>query len=128
METMYSREFQAIINFRRSNRSFDNAVEVPDDVIQKSLDRAVLSPNSSNMQLWEFHWIKSKSELEKFVPLCLGQRAASTAKHMVVCVTRHDKWRARAWATYTLSLKQDSKRHKFGFVASLVMCNKSLPI
>jgi nitroreductase len=96
METMYSTEFQEIVNFRRSNRSFDPSVEIPDTVIQKSLERAILSPNSSNMQLWEFHWIKSKSELEKFVPLCLGQRAASTAKHMVVFVTRHDKWRERA--------------------------------
>jgi nitroreductase len=93
---MYSKEFQEIINFRRSNRSFDQAIEVPDDVIRKSLERAVLSPNSSNMQLWEFHWIKSKSELEKYVPLCLNQRAAKTAKHLVVFVTRRDKWRERA--------------------------------
>jgi len=93
---MYTKEFQDIINFRRSNRSFDPAIEVPDDVIQKSLERAVLSPNSSNMQLWEFHWIKTKKELEKYVPLCLDQRAAKTAKHLVVFVTRRDKWRERA--------------------------------
>lgn len=93
---MYSKEFQEIINYRRSNRSFDQAIEVPDDVIRKSLERAVLSPNSSNMQLWEFHWIKSKSELEKYVPLCLNQRAAKTAQHLVVFVTRRDKWRERA--------------------------------
>ncbi|MFN5911524.1 MAG: nitroreductase family protein [Bacteroidota bacterium] len=93
---MYSNEFQSIVNYRRSNRAFDQEVEVPSDIIQRSLERAVLSPNSSNMQLWEFHWIQSKSELEKFVPLCLGQRAAKTAKHMVVFVTRQDKWRERA--------------------------------
>lgn len=93
---MYSKEFQEIINFRRSNRSFDQAIEVPNDVIRKSLERAVLSPNSSNMQLWEFHWIKSKPELEKYVPLCLNQRAAKTAQHLVVFVTRRDKWRERA--------------------------------
>lgn len=93
---MYSTEFQEIVNFRRSNRAFDPAVEVPDEVIQKSLERAILSPNSSNMQLWEFHWIKSKPAIEKFIPLCLGQRAALTAKHMVVFVTRQDKWRQRA--------------------------------
>ena len=93
---MYSEEFQEIINYRRSNRVFDANVKVPDEVIRKSLDLAVLSPNSSNMQLWEFHWIKSKSELEKYVPLCLNQRAAKTAKQMVVFVTRKDKWRQRA--------------------------------
>jgi nitroreductase len=93
---MYAKEFQEIVNFRRSNRAFDSSIEVPDDVIKKSLERAVLSPNSSNMQLWEFHWIKSKTELEKYVPFCLNQRAAKTAKHLVVFVTRRDKWRERA--------------------------------
>jgi nitroreductase len=88
--------FQNIVNFRRSNRSFDPNIEVPDEAIQRSLERAVLSPNSSNMQLWEFYWIQSTTELEKFVPLCLSQGAAKTAKHMVVFVTRRDKWRQRA--------------------------------
>ena len=93
---MYSKEFQEIVNFRRSNRSFDAATEVPEAVISRSLERAVLSPNSSNMQLWEFHWIKSAPELEKYAALCLNQRAARTAKHLVVFVTRRDKWRERA--------------------------------
>lgn len=49
---MFSKEFDEIVNFRRSNRKFDPNIEVPNDVIQKSIERAVLSPNSSNMQLW----------------------------------------------------------------------------
>jgi nitroreductase len=93
---MYSKEFQEIVNYRRSNRVFDSNIPVPDDVMQKSLERAILSPNSSNMQLWEFYWIKSDEELEKFVALCLNQQAARTAKQMVVFVTRKDKWRERA--------------------------------
>lgn len=97
---MHSAAFQEIIEFRRSNRAFDHAVEVPDEVIQRSLERAVLSPNSSNMQLWAFHWIQSSSELEKYVPLCLDQRAAKSAKHMVVFVTRKDLWRERAKWNY----------------------------
>jgi nitroreductase len=48
------------------------------------------------MQLWEFYWIKSEGELEKFIPLCLNQQAARTAQQMVVFVTRKDKWRERA--------------------------------
>lgn len=89
-------EFQRIIEFRRSNRKFDANTPVPKEVIQTSLERAILSPNSSNMQLWEFHWIQSKEMLETFVPLCLGQSAAKTAQHMVVFVTRKDKWKSRA--------------------------------
>jgi nitroreductase len=48
------------------------------------------------MQLWEFHWIHDKARLEAFVPLCLGQNAASTAKELVVFVTRRDMYKRRA--------------------------------
>jgi nitroreductase len=93
---IYSSEFQQIVDFRRSNRKFDPQVPVPEEVITKSLERAVLSPNSSNMQLWEFYWIHSPEMLQKFVPVCMNQQAAKTAKEMVVFVTRKDKWRDRA--------------------------------
>lgn len=89
-------EFQRIIEFRRSNRSFDPNVKVPEEIIRLSLERAILSPNSSNMQLWEFYWISSEKALKEFIPLCLNQQAARTAKQMVVFVTRKDKWRERA--------------------------------
>jgi nitroreductase len=89
-------EFQKIIYFRRSNRKFNPEIEVPDEIIRTSLERAILSPNSSNMQLWEFYWINSEESLKAMVPLCLGQQAALTAKQMVVFVTRKDKWRERA--------------------------------
>lgn len=88
--------FQKIVEFRRSNRKFDPNVDVPDEIIRTSLERAVLSPNSSNMQLWEFHWIRSEDALKAMVPLCMGQQAATTARQMVVFVTRKDKWRERA--------------------------------
>ncbi len=89
-------EFQKIIDFRRSNRKFNPDIVVPDEIIRTSLERAILSPNSSNMQLWEFYWINSEESLKAMVPLCLGQQAAATAKQMVVFVTRKDKWRERA--------------------------------
>lgn len=93
---MYAKEFQAIIDLRRSNRTFDPAIAVPEEVIKHSLERAILSPNSSNMQLWEFYWIHSEEEKQKFIPLCLNQSAAKTAKEMVVFVTRKDLWKKRA--------------------------------
>jgi nitroreductase len=88
--------FADIIQFRRSNRAFDPNIEVPDDVIHQALEHAILSPNSSNMQLWEFHWIATKEMLDAFIPLCLDQQAAKTAKHLVVFVTRQDLWKKRA--------------------------------
>ena len=76
--------FEAIVQFRRSNRKFDPAIKVPNEVIERSLQRAILSPNSSNMQLWEFHWINSPAALEQMVPICLNQSAASAQDF---CVT-----------------------------------------
>ncbi len=89
-------DFQKIIEFRRSNRSFDPKIPVPEEVIKVSLERAILSPNSSNMQLWEYYWLSSKEALNEMVPLCLNQQAAKTAQQMVVFVTRQDKWKDRA--------------------------------
>ena len=102
---MYSEEFDKIIHYRRSNRSFDPKIEVKDEVIERSLKRAILAPNSSNMQLWEFYWIKSTEELTRLTPLCLNQSAAKTAKHMVVFVTRKDLWRERAKWNYDIIKK-----------------------
>jgi len=73
-----SSSFEEIIQRRRSNRKFDANVEVPDDVIVRSLERSILSPNSSNMQLWEFQWIKDPALKESFTALCLDQNAART--------------------------------------------------
>jgi len=97
---MFSEEFDKIVEFRRSNRSYNPEIEVADEVIEKSIKRAILAPNSSNMQLWEFYWIKSQNELDRLTPLCLNQSAARTAKHMVVFVTRKDLWRSRAKWNY----------------------------
>ena len=93
---MLGSEFEEIVQLRRSNRSFDPEVEVPDEVIKRSLERAILSPNSSNMQLWSFFWIRSEEEKKRFQPLCLDQYAAKSAKHLVVFVTRRDLWKERA--------------------------------
>jgi nitroreductase len=93
---MSNHYFDEIIEKRRSNRKFDENVEVPNEVIQKSLERSILSPNSSNMQLWEFYWIQDPTERAKYTALCLGQSAAKTAKQIVVFVTRADLWKQRA--------------------------------
>ena len=93
---MLQNEFKKIVESRRSNRSFDPNIEVSHEAIERGLKNAVLAPNSSNMQLWEFQWIASQHMLEALTPLCLNQSAAKTAKHMIVFITRKDKWRLRA--------------------------------
>jgi len=69
---MYSTEFQNIIDFRRSNRKFDPEITVPEEVIRKSIERAILSPNSSNMQLWEFYWIHTDEKKSVSCKNCTG--------------------------------------------------------
>lgn len=93
---MQSNAFKEIVQFRRSNRVFDENTFVPDEVIATALEHAQLSPNSSNMQLWEFYWIASPEKLAEIAPLCLNQSAAKTAKHLVVFVTRRDFYKKRA--------------------------------
>ncbi|MEY4048561.1 MAG: hypothetical protein RL284_2112 [Bacteroidota bacterium] len=95
-----SEVFKEIVAHRRSNRYFCEDIEVPDESVLSALTLAQLSPNSSNMQLWGFYWIKSKDLLEQMTPLCMGQSAARTAKHLIVFVTRQGLWKERAEWNY----------------------------
>lgn len=90
-----AQSFDEIVNRRRSNRKFDLDFNVPNEVIKNSLERAILSPNSSNMQLWEFYWIQDPKLQMDFHSYCLNQNAAKTAKHLIVLVTRQDYWKKR---------------------------------
>ena len=83
------------INYRRSVRVYDDNKEIDSDIVKKCIQQATLAPNSSNMQLWEFHHITSPQVLKKLAVACLGQSAATTAKEMVVVVVRKDLWKQR---------------------------------
>ncbi len=113
--------FDQIVENRRSMRVYDTEASFDESVVQRSLDRAILSPNSSNMQLWEFYWVQSPEIKDQLTRACLGQSAAKTAKTLVVFVTRQDKWKQRAnWNVENLKRqfanKPDlSKRDKRAF-------------
>lgn len=87
--------FDEIVQDRRSVRKFDLEHDFDHDAVKRSIDRAILSPNSSNMQLWEFYRIKSDEAKKQLSAICLGQNAAKTANEMVVFVNRPDKWKHR---------------------------------
>jgi nitroreductase len=94
----YSKEFDEIVNKRRSVRVFETAEHFDAFAVERSLERAVLAPNSSNLQLWAFYRIKSKSIKDQLARACLGQSAAKTASELVVFVTKLDNWNANsAW-------------------------------
>ena len=82
--------FIEALNYRRSVRVYDASKQIDTAIVKKCLQQATLAPNSSNMQLWEFHHVTSSNILEKLTEACLDQSAAKTAKEMVVIVVRKD--------------------------------------
>ncbi|MCG8474645.1 MAG: nitroreductase family protein [Cytophagales bacterium] len=96
MQTKTSTDFSTIVKARRSVRVYDQNHAFDHSSVERALKLAILAPNSSNMQLWEFHRIKTEEKRKELARCCLGQSAARTASEMVVFVTRHDKWKKRA--------------------------------
>lgn len=87
-----SAEFMKVITSRRSVRVFLDE-KVPDAVMEQVLDAGLLAPSSSNLQTWQFYWIKDPAIKKKMDEACFGQPAASTAPAMVVVVARTDNWK-----------------------------------
>ena len=88
--------FDDIVKARRSVRIYNDKAPFDSDAVKRSLERAILAPNSSNLQLWEFYCVKTKSKKEELAKYCLGQNAAKTANELIVFVARKDKWKQRA--------------------------------
>lgn len=85
-------EFRKCVEARRSVRKY-TAEKIPDEVVNDCLDLALLAPNSSNLQTWEFYRIKDQKIWDEVVYACFSQPAAKTAAEMIVCVARVDNWR-----------------------------------
>lgn len=84
-------EFFEAVAKRRSIRKF-TAAPVPGEVIEKALHAALIAPNSSNLQPWEFYWVRSPEPKKRLVQFCFNQSAARTAAELVVAVARVDTW------------------------------------
>lgn len=108
--------FDDIVQARRSIRIYDDKATFDETAVDRSLERALLSPNSSNLQLWEFYRVKSKAKKNELAKYCLGQNAAKTANELIVFVTRKDKWKERARFVLAEAKKEFpatlSKKHK----------------
>ena len=57
-------DFFEAVNKRRSVRKFTNT-EVPESVMRKCLKASLQAPNSSNLQPWEFYWIRNLEKKEQ---------------------------------------------------------------
>jgi nitroreductase len=84
--------FSHVVEGRRSVRRFSPTIDVPEPVVRRALDHALLAPNSSNLQMWEFVWVRSEKNKKALVKACLSQPAAATAAELIVCVARRDTW------------------------------------
>lgn len=84
-------EFRKVVVSRRSVRRFDDT-PLPDAVLEDCLDMALLAPNSSNLQPWEFHVVKLPELKKQLAKACLNQNAARTAQVLVVMVARTNTW------------------------------------
>ncbi len=87
-----SKEFYKALDSRRSVRKFD-ATPIPQEVVNRCLDAAMRAPNSSNLQAWEFHWVRSENKKQLLKQACLSQPTAMSAAELVVFVARTNTWR-----------------------------------
>ncbi len=92
LEDINPDEFVKVVESRRSVRRFTDE-PVPDEIVNKCLDLAMLAPNSCNLQPWEFYWIKNNTVREKIVTACMNQNAARTSQQLIAVVARTDTWR-----------------------------------
>ncbi|MBC7466560.1 MAG: nitroreductase family protein [Bdellovibrio sp.] len=85
-------EFFEAVQKRRSVRKYSDK-PVPEQVMNKALDAALLAPNSSNAQTWQFHWVRTPALKKKMVDACLGQGAAATAQELLVVSIKPNLWK-----------------------------------
>jgi nitroreductase len=116
-------EFFETINKRRSIRKYF-PTPVPEEVVNKALDAALLAPNSSNMQPWEFYWVKDPQKKKQLVKLCFSQLAARTAAELIVVVARKDRWKRNQ----KLMLDDINKNSAMGTATKLKYYNIVVPL
>ncbi|PAV24957.1 nitroreductase [Tamilnaduibacter salinus] len=85
-------EFRKIVRSRRSVRRFTDE-PIPDAILDECLDLAMLAPNSSNLQPWEFRVVRTPALRDRVAHACLGQNAAKTAPVLIGIVARTGTWR-----------------------------------
>lgn len=109
--------FDNIVRERRSVRTFDSNYAYNPEIVKRSLERAILSPNSSNMQLWEFYRLLTDDVRQTAAEYCMGQMPAKTANELVVFVARPDLYKRSIKLNLELinnpdSFERESSRQK----------------
>ncbi|KEY60401.1 nitroreductase family protein [Serratia sp. DD3] len=90
------KSFTDIVQYRRAIRKYDQNFEFDPEVVTRALELSTLAPNSSNMQMWEIHRVRSPEMLKKAKVFCMEQNAAKTANELIIFATAPQKWKQRA--------------------------------
>ncbi|NQY99814.1 MAG: nitroreductase family protein [Bdellovibrionales bacterium] len=85
-------EFKKVVKSRRSVRRFSDEA-IPHSIIKDCIELALLAPNSSNLQQWEFHWIQTPETRKRLDEAFFSQPACTTAAELVVAVARTATWK-----------------------------------
>ncbi len=85
-------DFFEAVQKRRSIRKFKPEL-FPPELVERALEAAVLAPNSSNVQTWDFHWIQSSERKKSVAYTCFNQSAARTASHLVIITADPTLWK-----------------------------------
>lgn len=83
--------FKQALQARRSMRVFDGK-PIPEDTMRDCLADAILAPSSSNLETYEFYWVRDPEKKQALTLACLGQPAVKTAGELIVAVARTDLW------------------------------------
>ena len=108
---MKEKSVSQAIEYRRSVRIYDPNKPIDSSKVKKCILQATLSPSSSNMQLWEFHHVKSDSKKNEITKSCFSQPAAKTANQLVIIAVRKDLWRKRQMSNIE-NIKKSLAREK----------------
>ena len=95
MPSIDPQEFRKAVTTRRSVRQFTSE-PIPEDVLQDCLDLALMAPNSSNLQMWNFYRVTTPEKREALIKACMSQKAAKTAAELIVCTGHTRNWRQHA--------------------------------
>ena len=90
--TQTATTFHQIVDSRRSIRAFLPDA-VPPEVLDRCLDSALKAPSSSNLQHWEFVFIRSAEARTQANRVCLDQKLLQTAPLLIAVVTHTTTWK-----------------------------------
>lgn len=92
MQEVSSENFDHVVNNRRSVRVYTDE-KIPPEVVEKVLEWGLLAPNSSNLQAWEFYWVRHPIKKAQLIEALFSQPAARTAQELIVAVAKLETWK-----------------------------------